>query len=396
MLPVGHESGDHLIRRSSNSRGGRDITEGGRSGHLPVLDGIRGLAILLVTLYRFDIGPEYSQWPGSLLFQVLRHGDIGVDLFFVLSGFLITGILFDTKGSEHYFRNFYVRRALRIFPLYYGFLFVTLFVLPRLCGPEYDLFPEAKCNQAWLWLYGANLLVAMRDTWCLGSFDHFWSLSVEEHFYFMWPLVIFCLSRRQAMVVSLVAIVFSTVGRVVWIRLGGGGATMEAFTLFRLDGLATGALLALAARGPLGFRPLVNRAVAMAIACGAALIGIWQSAHPKLHGIPLLILALFFGALLVLAMESHASSWWGMFWRSRALRFFSKYSYAMYVFQLPLIRIMQPVLTPDMLCSGLASVFFGRLAYIGIMTTITSVLAVLSWHLYEKHFLALKRWFVYS
>ena len=117
------------------------------------MDGIRGLAILLVTIYRFDIGPEYSQLPGSLLFQVLRHGDIGVDLFFVLSGFLITGILFDVKGREHYFRNFDAP-CVRIFPLYYGFLFVTLVALPALRGPEGDLFPEATSNQAWLWLYG--------------------------------------------------------------------------------------------------------------------------------------------------------------------------------------------------------------------------------------------------
>ena len=273
---------------------------------------------------------------------------------------------------------------------YYGFLFVTLVALPALCGPEYDLFPEAESNQAWLWLYGANLLVAVRDSWCLGSFDHFWSLSVEEHFYFLWPLVIFFFSRKQAMVASLLAIVCSAVGRFVWIRLGGGGATMEAFTLFRLDGLAAGAFLALATRGPAGIRPLVSWAHTAVVVCGMALIGIWQSPHPRLHGIPLLILAIFFGGLLVIAMESHASTWWGMLWRSRVLGFFGKYSYAMYVFQLPLIRLMRPLLTPDGLCSQLISVFFGRLAYIGIMMTITSVLAVLSWHLYEKHFPALK------
>jgi peptidoglycan/LPS O-acetylase OafA/YrhL len=370
-----------------------DSSGDGKSGHLPVLDGIRGLAILLVTAYRFDIGPDYSQLPGSLLFQILRHGDVGVQLFFVLSGFLITGILFDAKGREHYFRNFYARRALRIFPLYYGFLFVTLVALPALCGPECDLFPEAKSNQAWLWLYGANLLVAFRDSWCLGSFDHFWSLSVEEHFYFLWPLVIFFFSRKQSMAASLFAIIFSAVGRFVWMRLGGGGATIETFTLFQLDALATGAFLALLARGSGGLRQFVSWAYVLMVVCGVALIGIWQSPHPRLHGIPLLVLAIFFGALLILAMESQASTWWGILWRSRVLRFFGKYSYAMYVFQLPLIRIMRPLLTPDDLCSQLTSVFFGRLAYIGVMITITSGLAVLSWHLYEKHFLVLKRWF---
>ena len=75
---------------------------------------------------------------------------------------------------------------------------------------------------------------------------------------------------------------------------------MEAFTLFRLDGLAVGGLLALAVRGPVGIRALVMWAYATAVVCGIALIGIWQSPHPRLHGIPLLVLALFFGALLYL------------------------------------------------------------------------------------------------
>ncbi len=143
------------------------------SRHVPALDGIRGLAILMVTLYRFNIGPVYDKLPGSLLFSALRRGDLGVDLFFVLSGFLITGILFDAKGGGRYFRNFYARRALRIFPLYYGFLLITLVVLPRLLGPSWVLFPEAEANQAWLWLYGANFLMGIRDQWCLGSFEHF-------------------------------------------------------------------------------------------------------------------------------------------------------------------------------------------------------------------------------
>src|SRR5206468_3999903 len=84
-------------------------------GHIPALDAIRGLAIVAVTLYRFG-GCEDG--PATALHHpwLIALGQRGVDLFFVLSGFLITGILFDAKGKEHYFRNFYVRRALRIFP----------------------------------------------------------------------------------------------------------------------------------------------------------------------------------------------------------------------------------------------------------------------------------------
>jgi peptidoglycan/LPS O-acetylase OafA/YrhL len=359
------------------------------SRHLPPLDGIRGLAILMVTLYRFSIGPEYTELPGSLLFKVLRRGDLGVDLFFVLSGFLITGILFDAKGREGYFRNFYARRALRIFPLYYGFLFVTLVATPALFGLAWELFPEAQAHQAWLWPYAANLLLARRNAWCLGSFDHFWSLSVEEHFYLLWPLVIFFCSRATAIVVSLAAVAVAVIGRMVCARLGGDVAA-ETFTFFHMDGLALGGFLALAARGQQGIERLVPWAYAGIFVCTAALFGLWQVQSVRLPGLPLFIVAGFLGALLVLAVASRPTTWWGALWRSKVLGFFGKYSYAMYVFQLPLIALLSPEFTAEGVCSRTGSVFWGRLAYTAMMMAITTGSAFASWHLYEKHFLAFK------
>ncbi|MEX2287051.1 MAG: acyltransferase [Planctomycetaceae bacterium] len=360
------------------------------SGYIPALDGIRGLAILMVTAYRFNIGPECDHFPGRLLFKAIEHGDLGVDLFFVLSGFLITGILFDSKGQDHYFRNFYSRRALRIFPLYYGFLFVTLVALPLFFSPQLDLFPEAKANQGWLWLYGANFLMGLRDDWCLGSFTHFWSLSVEEHFYLLWPLVIFFCTRRQAMIASVLGIALSVITRSVWIQAGGSTVAAETYTFFRLDGLALGGFLALAARGPSGIQALVSWALIGGAACAAAMLCILQLQSGRLFGLTYAITAGFFGALLVLAVASKTSTWWGRIWSSSVLRFFGKYSYAMYVFQLPLITIMAPILTSEEICARLGSVFAGRLAYIVLTTIVTTGAAVFSWHLYEKHFLALK------
>jgi peptidoglycan/LPS O-acetylase OafA/YrhL len=363
------------------------------SRHVPALDGIRGLAILMVTLYRFNIGPAYDRFPGNLLFAVLQRGDLGVDLFFVLSGFLITGILFDAKGQDHYFRNFYARRALRIFPLYYGFLLITLVVLPRLLGPGWVLFPEAEANQAWLWLYGANFLMGIRDEWCLGSFQHFWSLSVEEHFYLLWPLVIFLCSRRRAMQVALGVVVFSVLGRIVWIRMGGNQVAVDTFTFFRMDGLGIGAFLALWARGTEGLKPWKSWASVVLGLCGGVLLVVGILGNRRLLGIPWAITVVFFGALLVLAVLAGPGTFWGRLWRSRILAFFGKYSYAMYVFQLPLIAVLAPVVTAEALCSLLGSNFFGRLAYIAIMTAITTLAAVLSWYGYEKHFLRLKAFF---
>ena len=118
-------------------------------------------------------------------------GQTGVDLFFVLSGFLITGILLDTRNHPRYFINFYGRRTLRIFPLYYGIIFLTLFlpmIVRMIVG---EPVTEHQRNQWWLWLYLTNVGVFLGvDVPAM----HFWSLAVEEHFYLVWPAVVYILS----------------------------------------------------------------------------------------------------------------------------------------------------------------------------------------------------------
>src|SRR2546421_12940262 len=112
-----------------------------------------------------------------------KYGVYGVGLCFVLTGYLITGILFVPRGLSHYFRNFYMRRVLRIFPLYYAVLFVLFYAL-RLAPSAYPIgLEESGRHQAWFWSYGVNILIALRGAWALPDVSHFWSLSVEEHFY---------------------------------------------------------------------------------------------------------------------------------------------------------------------------------------------------------------------
>src|SRR5438270_269209 len=133
--------------------------------HLPALDGLRGVAILMVLFFQLTQIDTANPLDRAVR-NVLRNGWMGVDLFFVLSGFLITGILLDAKGSAHYFRNFYARRTLRIFPLYYGVLFVV-FVLPALGAPwGCTWISDSAPYQAWLWLYGTNILQA-QEGWVL-------------------------------------------------------------------------------------------------------------------------------------------------------------------------------------------------------------------------------------
>jgi peptidoglycan/LPS O-acetylase OafA/YrhL len=357
-------------------------------GHIPALDAIRGLAIVLVTLYRFG-GGDHGLGRAIEADWLVEPGSRGVDLFFVLSGFLITGILFDAKGKERYFRNFYIRRSLRIFPLYYGVLAATVFLLPVLMPSAEAVFRPAIEHQAWLWLYAANFFQAYNAGWCLGPFNHFWSLAVEEHFYLAWPLVIFLCSRKTAMRVCLALIAASVVGRIAWLAMGGNGVAIEVLTPMRMDGLAFGGWLALVVRGEGGLAWLVRWAKPAAVASGLAVLALWL-ADKRLMGIPYTLWSIYFGAMLVLIIAAPRYSWLRWFGNSRPMRFFGKYSYAMYVFQNPLIPLMAGIVTAPGLADTIGNTWIAQAVYCAIMFTLTTAIGVASWFVFEKHWLGLK------
>src|SRR5438105_167735 len=126
-----------------------------RSSHLPTLDGLRGIAILMVLFFHMTLLPPATA-PDRLLARLMANGWVGVDLFFVLSGFLITGILLDAKGEPHFFRNFYARRTLRIFPLYYGVIAIYLLILPALAPAFAARFGAVQGRPLFYWFYLSN------------------------------------------------------------------------------------------------------------------------------------------------------------------------------------------------------------------------------------------------
>lgn len=171
---------------------------GTRRTYFPALDGVRAVAVMVVVVAHGSV----RLWPVEMR---LRSGWVGVQMFFVLSGFLITYLLLAEKESTGRIslRDFYIRRGLRIWPLYYAVLAVYAFVLPRLSSSSFSGVFVGMADEAWpeyqssLWphvIFLQNYLVDVADVRI--GLGVFWSLAVEEHFYLVWPLVVVLLHRR--------------------------------------------------------------------------------------------------------------------------------------------------------------------------------------------------------
>lgn len=210
----------------------------------PALDGVRGLAVLLVVVFHFfmwfsPLGVEPCEFP----LEATRIGLTGVDLFFVLSGFLITRILLAAKGEPEYLRNFFARRALRIFPLYYAIL-LAVWLERTIYGGAADFW---AVNWT-LWVYVQNVLPSFGWQQPDRIVGHYWTLAVEEHFYLVWPFVVRWASPRRlaSVCVGLCAVAIGVRLSAVWWT----SLNYYEFTPARMDALAVGALAAIASRSP--------------------------------------------------------------------------------------------------------------------------------------------------
>jgi peptidoglycan/LPS O-acetylase OafA/YrhL len=383
---------------------------------LPALDGLRGLAILLVMqLHFWGIAFGFASLPPTLVVdrfmgRLFGVGWSGVELFFVLSGFLITGILYDEKRSRGYFRNFYARRFLRIFPLYYAFLAFALLVLPnfhRLAGP--GGVSQLRDTQVWYWTYTMNIASSVKQlhVHLPIAYGQFWSLAIEEQFYLLWPLVVLLFSRRTLLILCAALVVGALAVRIFLLQ-----TASASFAVFvepgvmlpaRIDTLALGALLALALRGPGGiarFRPSAFIAAAGALMVLTILFfthdGL-SGSDPDVETIGFSALALLYAALLLLVLTSRPRATLYRVFTHPSLTFLGRYSYAIYVFHL-LIAIELAV---EIVRRGQVHTVFGSQIPMNIgvslaLTAISVTAAWLSWHLFEKQILKLKRYVPYG
>jgi peptidoglycan/LPS O-acetylase OafA/YrhL len=363
--------------------------------HVPPLDGLRGIAVLLVM---------FSHFAGSMVVLGLnspglapfRIGWCGVDVFFALSGFLITGILLDTKGSPDFFRNFYARRVLRIFPLYYGALLVVMALRLLIPGdPVWGLSGSLAAPGSLLWpiAYLENYAIFLQGPLATGILTHYWSLAVEEHFYLLWPLIVWLGSRRQIAIVAVLAIIGSIALRASVYANGVDVAYVAGLTPLRLDGLAIGAIASLWLRAPVSSRTLSRSAwIALGIA-GVALLGSILGRHTLSQFDPVmwtfgytLVAALSASVILVAMAPGPLRNILSI----GVLRWLGKYSFGLYIWH--------PILAVMLLHSRIALVATGQSTGAIILATgfafcMTLLVAWLSYQLWEKRFLRLKKYF---
>jgi peptidoglycan/LPS O-acetylase OafA/YrhL len=364
--------------------------------HLPALDGVRAVAVLLVLLFHYEL--RRWAWYGLIgrpLKYLVDFGWSGVDLFFVLSGFLITGILWSAKERPKYFVNFYARRTLRIFPLYYAFLILIFVVLPAVFGGT-GLGPSTPFStQLWYWTYASNILVSLRGWAAAAPYSsHFWSLAIEEQFYLVWPTVVRHVNRRTAMQLCAAAIVLALALRCWLLLVRGNAPATWVLTPARMDTLAVGALLALAIRSSGGMQAVTRWARPLG-AAGFVLVllllvtrGTFAYSDPVIGTIGYTIIAFAWAAFLVAALSGGIVS---RVMRNSVLQWVGRRSYALYVFHYPIMLALDhDGFTIRTLERLIPSEVGSHLVFLLVNAGLSALAAEASWQLLEKRALRLK------
>jgi peptidoglycan/LPS O-acetylase OafA/YrhL len=295
--------------------------------HIPQLDGLRAVAALMVLCLHF-----FGNWTSpSWVPKLAGIGQTGVDLFFVLSGFLITRILLHVRESTNYYAAFYTRRLLRIFPLYYAFLVIHFFVRPWFAG-----IPIASWgSQVWAWLYLQNVPMTFAHLPDAGP-AHFWSLAVEEHFYLTWPFLVRKLSLRQFSYAIAATIVIPLLLRVIFLSQEIGSYYL---TVTRMDSIAYGAILAVVASSSRAKRLVPLWRLALPV-LGVSLVASYGflvgSRAAWLQVLKPSLIPAFFLAFMAFVLHDPKAAGLARVLASPLLRSIGRISYGLYVFH-PLV-----------------------------------------------------------
>lgn len=318
--------------------------------NIPALDGLRGLAILLVLTYHFGL---------------VRFGWLGVGLFFALSGYLITNLLLETKALPlgQYMGRFYWRRVLRIFPLYFGFVFAVMLVYLCIGWPS-----GAGTQFPWLATFTYNFYMGLEHQAGLQQVFHvLWSISTEEQYYIVWPLLVWLLPRKglawlafgMILTAPLIRHLEPDAVRSLGIEVDSEGKLIYYFPFGQVDAFAVGALLALVQNGPWKRQPLVWGLglciPALAVMVRQLILSLGPNGIPLPNhlGFPVNTTQdgfhiwgytagyLSFAGLLILALHGNAKLWIRRVCEWAPARQMGRISFGLYVFHWPLLLVME-------------------------------------------------------
>ena len=351
------------------------------------MDGLRGIAILLVVFYH-NFG----------FVKYFFFGWIGVDLFFVLSGFLITDILLNTVNKPGYFKNFYAKRVLRIFPLYYLSLIIFLLILPRIKDFPLD-FSFYIEHQWWFWTYLQNWFLIFHNVGnTTTAIQHYWSLAVEEQFYIVWPFVIF-LIRKPKILLAIAGLLLTAVictRLYMWTIQIKDLNYFGLYTYTRIDGICIGSMLAI-----LHFMksPFIKKYFTGLVLLLAALNFIfyfvnkqYQFTYPYLAIVGYTTFAMLF-AIVVYEVIQGENKVMNLLLNIKPLRFFGKISYGLYIFHWPVYLILYAWAEEQIRSMATLSDNILAIVVSVVLTIIGIAISIISFYTFERYFLKKKKAF---
>jgi peptidoglycan/LPS O-acetylase OafA/YrhL len=354
---------------------------------IPELDGIRGLAILTIIAFHWFILEGNGFLPVRLV-DAGRFGWSGVDLFFVLSGFLIGGILLDARHSSNYYRVFYVRRFYRILPLYWLFCLLSVGVFYLRLGTHDWLFSGKIPWYAYL-TFGQNFSMVKFNTLGSREIDSTWSLAIEEQFYLTLPLLVRVVKEKFLPYLLGAGILAAPVIRtLIWFHAAPVNRYAETFLLTpcRMDALLLGVLIAWMVRRETSWRWLVSHrgilrgaSVGLLLGFGLMIYQNWNTSSFEMASFGYTWIALFFSSLLLLAITGK-KGWLSRFFRLPILTYLGILAYGLYLFHEPFLGIV----------FGLWGAALPRVeSTVSLALTLLSgagvlLLAALSWKFFEK------------
>lgn len=357
----------------------KDVMNKKSTFHIDSLDGLRAVAALMVMFFHFFQHVSTSHSFVLFIKKISGFGQTGVSLFFVLSGFLITRILLKEKQSEKYFLNFYVRRSLRIFPLYYFYLLLVFFIIPFF---ENASIP-ALSQQIYHWVYLQDFAITFKWNY-LGPI-HFWSLAVEEHFYLFFPLLVYFLKEKQLVLSLCVLIIVSITLRFM---LSSNGYEVFYFTFTRLDELCLGAFLAFLELKGKFTEGSAKRFLYVLGLMLAPIFLLWyfftSESNVFVQTFKYLLISIIYFCVIGFIITATKTNFLNKILATKPLLFTGKISYGLYVYHgLCFAYFAKYFHTDYILLNFFASFIF------------SFIVATISFYAFEKHFLKLKKYFIY-